>query len=298
MKNQLIIETYNGKTLDATKSQEGVPEGMLRAEGVLAVVETVNRNGRFYKADMYKRLVNEMKGRIKAENGIFGEMEHPRSMNIDLNRISHKIEDVSFNESTGEVRGKILLLDTPSGKIAQSVLKSGSNLPISSRAIGKINEDKSVDVKTLGTFDLVGTAGFKQASLQIAESKDESGLIICESYAYDIDDNGNVITESAADTKSVEAIVEAVIKKLGLVNEDKALQIAKTFVLEEAAPKIRSFVNEAEGKGAVGLQKSDVINIMNERFSTVYAPVIQKWVVEEYTPTVEQWLYNDYASTT
>lgn len=300
-KEQLILEVYRGNSIMVTENQDTVPDGMLRVEGTLAVVNTMNRNGRFYEAGMYQKHIGEMQQRISESNGIFGEMEHPTSMNINLHNVSHKIEDISFNESTGEVKGKILLMDTPSGKIAQSVVRSGSPLPISSRAIGKINEDKSVDVKRMATFDLVGTAGFKQASLMISESVDtaEGSKMLVECYAYDLNEDGNVVTEKATEVSDevVQEKVKEVLEGMNLVTKEQALEIAKTYVLEEAAPQIRKFVSETEGSETVNENDNveQIKAVLNEQFLNVYAPIIEKWSMNEFAPTIEKWVETEFA---
>jgi len=67
-----------------------------------------------------------------------GELDHPESLNINLDRVSHVITDIRL-EGNNAI-GKAKLLDTPMGQIAKELAKSGVALGVSSRGAGQVNE--------------------------------------------------------------------------------------------------------------------------------------------------------------
>lgn len=293
MNKKLIVEVFRNSGLKAVLDHANVPDGMMMVEGVLGRVDSENRNKRSYPREEYAKHINLMQERINESNGIFGEMEHPKSMNIDLNNVSHKVVDVRLDED-GFVRGRVLLLDTPKGKIAQSIVKSGSPLPISSRAVGQVSESGVVTLDLLSTYDLVGTAGFAEAKLgkALTESLDENGNIVCETYVSDIDDNGDVVQESTLRT-----IVETVEERLkkSFVHKDEI----DSLVEQRVAAQGGAVINE-NNDAVVGLTEAQALVLMNEQFSNVYSPILEKWITTQFAPkfgdVVQEWLSNDYAN--
>ena len=96
-----------------------------------------NRNKRRYPVTEIAKAVEEAATRIKESGGIFGELDHPQTLNINLDRISHAILDLRMEGDNAVGRAK--LLDTPMGKIAKELIKSGVRLGVSSRGAGNVN---------------------------------------------------------------------------------------------------------------------------------------------------------------
>ena len=81
-----------------------------------------NRNGRLYPMNEIQSAVTSAQQRIKESNGIFGELDHPQTLTINLDRISHVITelDVQGNNAVGKAK----LLNTPMGNIAKELANS------------------------------------------------------------------------------------------------------------------------------------------------------------------------------
>lgn len=116
----------------------------LYIEGVFLQADLKNRNGRMYPMETLSREVGAYNENYVAKGRALGELGHPDSPTINLDRVSHKIVSLKF-EGTNCI-GKAQILETPMGKIAKSLLESGVTLGVSSRGIGSIEERNGVNV--------------------------------------------------------------------------------------------------------------------------------------------------------
>ena len=120
-----------------------------------------NRNGRLYPMNEIQAAVNLGMQRINETNGIFGELDHPQTLSINLDRISHVITDLRV-EGNNAI-GKAKLLNTPMGNIAKTLAESGVSLGVSSRGAGQVNEDGGVTGFNFVTVDIVAQPSAQQA---------------------------------------------------------------------------------------------------------------------------------------
>jgi len=125
---EFIVENKNGKKA-------------LFIEGVFLQGNIKNRNGRMYPMETLRREVARYNENHVAQGRALGELGHPDGPTVNLDRVSHKI--VSLRESGSNFIGKAKILSTPMGKIAESLLKEGVTLGVSSRGIGSVRPNKS-----------------------------------------------------------------------------------------------------------------------------------------------------------
>ena len=112
----------------------------LYIKGPFLQTETVNRNQRMYRLPvMQKEVARYTEAYIKKGRAL-GELGHPEGPTVNLDRVSHKI--VSLEQKGNNFIGKAQILSTPMGKIAESLLKEGVTLGVSSRGIGSIAQNK------------------------------------------------------------------------------------------------------------------------------------------------------------
>lgn len=123
--------------------------------GVFMQADVKNRNGRVYPLSEISNAVNTANSYISQHGGIFGELDHPQSLTINMDRISHVIKELKMNGNNAV--GKAQLLDTPMGQIAKTLAESGARYGISSRGTGDVNEEGKVSNYGLITCDLVVT---------------------------------------------------------------------------------------------------------------------------------------------
>lgn len=122
--------------------------------GIFMQSEVLNRNQRKYPLNEITNAVSKAQAMIKEQNGIFGELDHPQTLQINLKTISHVITDLRM-EGTNAI-GRAVLLDTPAGLIGQELIKSGVRIGVSSRGAGELNESVVSNFNFV-TVDIVAT---------------------------------------------------------------------------------------------------------------------------------------------
>jgi len=152
METQILIEELS--PTEANISESVSEDGKnCWLSGVFMQADIQNRNGRNYPLSEISGAVTTAQQRIVESKGIFGELDHPQSLQINLDRISHVITEMNMN-GTNAV-GKAKLLDTPMGQIAKELVKSGVRLGVSSRGAGTVAESGGVEGSQFVTVDIV-----------------------------------------------------------------------------------------------------------------------------------------------
>lgn len=128
-------------------------------EGPFLSYDTLNKNNRNYSESIMRPAVSRYLSEYVQPKRAMGELGHPPTPSINLDRVSHIIENLSFREGSKHVIGKARLIDTPMGQIAQKLMESGVKLGVSSRGLGSIkNIDGINQVQsdfTINTVDIV-----------------------------------------------------------------------------------------------------------------------------------------------
>ena len=126
-KVEVLTESVNGKK-------------NLFIKGIFLQAEQVNRNGRMYRMPVMEREVKRYTEGYVNKGRALGELGHPDGPTVNLDRVSHKI--VELHREGNNFIGKAQILSTPMGKIAESLLKEGVCLGVSSRGIGSLRPTK------------------------------------------------------------------------------------------------------------------------------------------------------------
>ena len=321
-KKCLVYETLGNIT--AMKVKESLGNNEIRLSGVFGVCGIKNGNNRIYSKENYGRMVESLQKTIATE-GCLGELEHPNSMNINLNNVSHKIESVQMHED-GTITGTVVLLDTEKGRNAKAIVEAGVPLYISSRALGSIDESGNVTLTMLKTYDLVGTPGFSQASLHLDENQkfeslNESMCAVILEGEDDNNDDSNKDKDKDKDKTNMKDLKEAVDKlsekvesleaelhvaKESINEKDEQIQ-ALTEQVSEFKPTnydaIESWIKEEFKPEFSREMANGVQKWVSEEFAPVvqnwvceqFAPEVQKWVVEQYSPEVQKWVTEQYS---
>lgn len=131
---KLIRETVENVKYITEASENGKKH--LFIEGTFLVGDTVNRNNRMYKMDTLRKEVNRYNEEYIKTNRALGELGHPDTPTINLERVSHKI--VSLSEDGNTFYGKALILETPYGQIVKNFIDNDVSIGVSSRALGSV----------------------------------------------------------------------------------------------------------------------------------------------------------------
>ena len=126
-------------------------------EGVFMQAESKNRNGRIYPKAIMEGAVDKYVTEQVSQNRAVGELNHPEGPTVNLDKVSHKITELSWKGN--DVVGKAQVLDTPMGNIVKGLLEGGVQLGVSTRGMGSLEEKNGImfvkDDFVLNTVDIV-----------------------------------------------------------------------------------------------------------------------------------------------
>lgn len=158
MNQKKLLTSFMPLDLDAKSIKEAreLNGGKVVLKGVMQRADAVNQNGRIYPRHILEREVENYQKFVR-ERRALGELDHPTASVVNLQNVSHLVTETRWDGDA--VVGAIELLDTPMGKIAQSLVESGVKLGISSRGVGSTSKQGDYDMVEedfmLLCFDLV-----------------------------------------------------------------------------------------------------------------------------------------------
>lgn len=285
--NKCFVYETLGKVSDL---KTGRRDGLMTLSGTFGVCGVRNNNHRVYEKKNYESCVKILQERIKENGGIPGELEHPDTMNITLENISHKIIDINIDEK-GVVSGTIQLLNTPKGELAQKIVEGGLPLFVSSRAQGRIDKNGNVTLENLSTYDLVGTPGFSQARMHLNENQSAEEF-----------DNFCIIMESSEEpTIENPAPVEPTVPTEGpdygandpqMASENTIIELQKKVAELEAMVAANEGALKALPEQVEGWVKEEVLTSVDSKIQEsrdTLAMATEKWVKEEYTKELDNY---------
>ena len=125
----------------------------LKLKGVFIQGGVKNQNQRIYPLEEIKKAVSSVDERLKSGYSVLGEADHPEELTVNLDRVSHMLENMWMEDANGI--GKLKILPTPMGNIVKTLLESGAKLGVSSRGTGNVNESGNVSDFEIVTVDIV-----------------------------------------------------------------------------------------------------------------------------------------------
>jgi hypothetical protein len=138
----LLVEqpTYELKYLVEEQNRNS-PSNMF-IQGPFLMANEANRNKRVYPLEEMVREVSRYDKEMIKEKRATGELNHPTSPEINLERACHIVTDLKQNENIFE--GKSKILSTPVGQVVRSLIMDGVKLGVSSRALGRVDQENGV----------------------------------------------------------------------------------------------------------------------------------------------------------
>ncbi len=193
MAHRLLVEkpqTHNIEYVVEEKNLNGSKEPRLWIVGEYMMSEDVNKNGRVYNVEEMAREVDRYTKEFIDPKRAMGELNHPTSAEVDLERACHLVTDLQMEGNVA--MGKSMVLSTPKGKILESLIKDGVQVGVSSRALGKLvpmegkSDVNAVQDMKLIAVDCVADPSYPKAFVNgILESKQyvlESDGSFAEAY--------------------------------------------------------------------------------------------------------------------
>jgi hypothetical protein len=116
---------------------------VLKLKGPFLIADVRNKNNRIYPLSVIQREVKRFNEEKISKNRAVGTCDHEDSPQINLERISHVIESLVMEKNIG--MGVARVIDTPTGKILKTLVNEGIVLGMSTRGIGTLQEDGTVN---------------------------------------------------------------------------------------------------------------------------------------------------------
>jgi len=207
---KLITETIESVKYFTEATENG--KRKLYIEGTFLVGEQVNKNNRMYKMDTLRKEVNRYNEEFIKTNRALGELGHPDTPSINLERVSHKI--VGLTEDGNSFYGRALILETPYGQIVKNFIDNDIQVGVSSRAMGSL-------VQTREGYNLV------QDDLKLATAAD----IVADPFAPGAFVNGIMENKEWM-------FVEGRFVEVDFDNAKKQIKSASKAQLEQVALKL------------------------------------------------------------
>ena len=131
-----LIAEYTENINFLTEEKNGRKKYII--EGVFMQADKKNRNGRIYPKPVMEKALNKYMSDQVSKNRAVGELNHPEGPTVNLDKVSHKIENLNFKGN--DVVGKATILDTPMGEIVKGLLDGGVQLGVSTRGMGSLQQ--------------------------------------------------------------------------------------------------------------------------------------------------------------
>ena len=153
----MIRSLTENLTFDQAKIEvlkEGKDENKsLKMKGIFIMGGVENHNKRMYPVTEISKAVSSIKEKLDSGYSVLGEADHPENLTINLERVSHMIEDMWMDGPNGI--GQLKIMPTPMGKIVTTLLESGCKLGVSSRGSGNVADGGNVQDFEIITVDIV-----------------------------------------------------------------------------------------------------------------------------------------------
>ncbi len=184
MHAKLLVETSDPKDFEyIIEEKSNNSKSTIYIQGPYAMAtsdpQAANKNKRCYCPDEMRNEVNRYNEQMVQTKRALGELNHPTSADVNLERACHLVVELKPSESDSNIYiGKSKVLSTPSGMVVESLIRDGCSVGMSTRSLGKLiqmEEDSSVsqvqDMR-LVAVDCVADPSFGEAFVNgILESK-------------------------------------------------------------------------------------------------------------------------------
>ena len=107
-------------------------------QGIFAQAEKKNRNGRIYPMPIMEKALNKYDTEQVQKGRAVGELNHPEGPTVNLDKVSHKINELKFEGN--DIVGKASILNTPMGEVVKGLLDGDVTFGVSTRGMGSLSQ--------------------------------------------------------------------------------------------------------------------------------------------------------------
>jgi hypothetical protein len=175
LKLKLIAENPDLlERFEIIEEQDNLKKGSsLYVKGPFIGCNQINKNRRMYNLEDTREEVNRYISEMVAPGRAMGELNHPSSAEVNLERACHLVTELY--EEDNAFYGKAKVLSTPMGQILRALINDGVKVGMSTRALGSLQEESSYNLvknMRLVAVDAVADPSFPKAFVNgILESK-------------------------------------------------------------------------------------------------------------------------------
>lgn len=175
LKLKLISENPDiFERFEIVEEQDNLKKGSsLYVKGPFIGCNQINKNKRLYNLNETRDEVSRYIQEMVLPGRAMGELNHPSSADVNLERACHLVTDLYEEGDT--FYGKSKVLSTPMGQILRALINDGVKVGMSTRALGSLQEESTHNVvknMRLIAIDAVADPSFPKAFVNgILESK-------------------------------------------------------------------------------------------------------------------------------
>lgn len=179
--SNILIET-NFSEVEALSEGSGDKPKEWFIHGIFAQGDVVNKNKRVYPGQILEQSMRDYNDNYVNKNRAVGEAEHPKTTQVNIDRISHVIVPGTLLREGKNWSAKAKVLNTPCGNIVKGLLEGGVQIGVSTRADGAVKRN------TQGIMEV--QEGLKMSAIDVVFSPSApdalvSGLMENQEYVWD-----------------------------------------------------------------------------------------------------------------
>ncbi|MHA1883078.1 MAG: hypothetical protein ACTSUO_08540 [Candidatus Thorarchaeota archaeon] len=207
----LVERILPGSLILEETDRARLPEGVLcRVVYPICNIDKRNANNRVYERAVWEKVLDDEEIREKLKNrALFGQAEHPSETQSDLQLTSHVIFEMWIDEEKGQVFQKMDVLDTPAGRVIDTLLRAGCQVGVSTRAEGDLEEKE--DDK--GKFHRVIPESYKYITTDFTADPSTFGVVpqeIKRNIASDIKKELESVDLNKSERRFAQLILEGI----------------------------------------------------------------------------------------
>jgi len=133
-----LIEVYKDKILKVEEQKE---DKNIIISGAFCAGDKKNSKGRTYSSDLIKREIEKVQKLIESGESFFSNTGEPA---LEVKNISHKINEIYYDEEEKQGIVNAELLDTASGRTIKAIIKGGGSLFFGMSGVGETDPQGKV----------------------------------------------------------------------------------------------------------------------------------------------------------